>query len=66
MTRLGQTTKIDVPNGMDTYYSFDNRNDLTKPEHKDVATVEDGFTYAYVFRFSTFGTVGWLRLGESW
>ena len=33
-------------NGIVTAYSYDSRNRLTKIEHKDGATVVDGFTYA--------------------
>ena len=43
---LGQPTSVSIPNGMTTAYSYDTRNRLTKIEHKDGATVLDGFTYA--------------------
>ena len=33
-------------NGIVTVYNYDNRNRLTKIEHKNGATVVDGFTYA--------------------
>jgi RHS repeat-associated protein len=43
---LGQPTSVGIPNGMTTEYGYDTRNRLTAIEHKDGATVLDGFTYA--------------------
>ena len=43
---LGQPTSVAIPNGMTTEYGYDTRNRLTKIEHKDGASVLDGFTYA--------------------
>jgi len=43
---LGQVTAASLLNGMTTAYSYDNRNRMTKIEHKDGATVLDGYTYA--------------------
>ena len=34
-----------IPNGMTTAYTYDNRNRLTKIEHKDGATALDSFAY---------------------
>jgi YD repeat-containing protein len=42
---------VSIPNGMTTAYSYDTRNRLTKIDHKDGATVKDGWTYAYDARY---------------
>ena len=36
---------MDIPNGMDTHYAFDGFGQMTSIEHKDGATVLDGWTY---------------------
>lgn len=42
---LSQPTQYEHPNGMDTVYSYDGLNRLTKIEHKDGVTVMDSFAY---------------------
>lgn len=43
---LGEVTQVSLPNGMTTQYGYDGRNRLTAIDHKDGATVLDGFEYA--------------------
>ncbi len=43
---LGQVTAVSIPNGMATAYGYDNRNRMTKLDHKYGATVLDGYAYA--------------------
>ena len=42
---FGKVTQVSIANGMTTAYTYDNRNRLTKIDHKDGSTVVDGFTY---------------------
>jgi len=43
---LGQLVQYYHPNGMNTYYSFDGRNRMTKISHNDGMSPQDSWTYA--------------------
>ncbi len=42
---IGQTTKYTHPNGLDSVFSYDNGNRMTKIELKDSTTVVESFAY---------------------
>ena len=43
---IGQTTQYSHPNGLDSVFSYDGGNRMTKIELKDTSTVVESFLYA--------------------
>ena len=43
---VGQTTAYNHPNSLDSVFSYDGGNRMTKIELKDVSTVKESFAYA--------------------